>query len=365
MSRWKRARGALPFFTAFCSKGTEGVELMRPELKQGAPATPRKWKMGGVVAVAAEVVLLLLTVRSSYASASLMIQDNFGRFHANHRAPERAPLTVFVESANCDRLFSPNQFLPYFVIDPRSPMNLNACGLRRSQPCDVSKLIAIHSEVVILCHSLIWEYYEPTIYFGYRIVPAIQPISSSVRPEYDYKRIYGPRVTGDPNVFCRGLTTIRNLHGYPDYNAVRAGIFRSATNFHGKIKPRSLILEDRIARNVVCAARLLYPFGCCRSSRLGFFQGESDIENTYGSDNYSDPRGPQHTLGPIGHIPLSIQILLRTLLFPIGAYIAAKALFDFSHRNGLPPEAIPLVLLVGGIVSFLGLVLLVGALASL
>lgn len=57
--------------------------------------------------------------------------------------------------------------------------------------------------------------------------------------------------------------------------------------------------------------------------------------------------------------------MLGTLLFPIGAYIAAKALFDFSNRSGLPPEAIPLVLLVGGIVSFLSLVLLVGALVSL
>lgn len=289
MSRCKRACGALPFFAALCSKGTKGAEPMRPELKQGAPTTPRKWKLGGVLAVAAAVVLFLLTVRSSYASAGLMIQSNFGRFHANHRAAERAPLTVFVESANCHRFLSPNQFLPYLVIDPGSPMDLNACGLHNAQPCDVSKLSAINSEVVIVCHSLVWENYEPTTCFSYRIVPTIQPIAPPIGLEYDCIRIYRPCVSGDLNVSCRGLTKVENLHGYPDYNAVRAGVFGSATNFHGKIKPRSLILEDRLARNVVCAARLLYPFGCCRSSRLGFAQGESDIENTYGSDNYRDP----------------------------------------------------------------------------
>ncbi|WP_157188284.1 hypothetical protein [Nitratireductor pacificus] len=96
--------------------------------------------------------------------------------------------------------------------------------------------------------------------------------------------------------------------------------------------------------------------------RTGFTKGKSNINHTDSGDGDTHPRGPQHTLGPIRHLPLSVQILLGALLAPGGCFVAAKALFDFSNRD--QPQALLLGLIGGGICGVLGLAILIGGLVA-
>lgn len=57
-------------------------------------------------------------------------------------------------------------------------------------------------------------------------------------------------------------------------------------------------------------------------------------ENNAESGRYRPkPRGPQHTLGPVRHLPLSVQILLGAVLFAGGCFFGGKALFDLGRSR--------------------------------
>lgn len=111
------------------------------------------------------------------------------------------------------------------------------------------------------------------------------------------------------------------------------------------------------------------PINCVSTSGLScglasFSQGKSHIENTDYSYNYGHERGPQHTLGPIRHLPLGVQILFGALFFTGGSYCAAKAFFEVESEN-FTFKAIILMFLCGVLSSFLGLVSLIGGLVAI
>ena len=73
--------------------------------------------------------------------------------------------------------------------------------------------------------------------------------------------------------------------------------------------------------------------------------------------------GPEHTLGLVRHLPLSVQILLGALLFAGGGVAGGKALFDLGRAGKL--EATIAMFVAGCGVSSFGLLLLIGALVAL
>lgn len=98
-------------------------------------------------------------------------------------------------------------------------------------------------------------------------------------------------------------------------------------------------------------------------SPLSFVQSHSQEEQPDSTYKRSYNGGPQHTLGPVRHLPLGVQILLGTLGFSAAGWYGAVTLKRFCERES-DPVTFLLAQLVCIAIGSLSLMCLVGALVA-
>lgn len=240
-----------------------------------------------------------------------------------------------------------------------------ACGMGIRDADHQEKVVALR---LVLCRTP--RRYAPFWPYPRKDNPTVARVGDLAaffdeRPErdVDFKELSSIDLHSSKYANCGGLTDVVEMVS-PRTSAAMTVVCEIALEC-GSLQnnPRSLFSEYKR----VGFLRRDGSSGSSSGSLAGGLQRVTNVVNANAGHNErkrpDDAGGPQHTLGPIRHLPLGVQILLGALGFAaslFGVFVA----FDRFCRGRLGDAF--LVILLGGIASgALSLVTLIGGLVAL